>query len=43
MGISPISVFDEMAKDIREQSNVDCKFYVSAEDALDPREISSEK
>ena len=32
-----------MAKDIREQSNVECKFYESAEDVPDPRELSSVK
>ena len=43
LGISPISVVEEMAKDIREKSNVECKFYESAEDVPDPRELSSEK
>ena len=32
-----------MAKDIRDKSDVECKFYESAEDVLDPRELSSEK
>ena len=32
LGISPISVIGEMAKDIRDNSNVECKFYESAED-----------
>ena len=43
LGISPISVVEEMAKDIRDKSNVECKFYESAEDVPDPRELSSEK
>ena len=43
MGISPISIVEEMAKDIRDKSDVVCNFYQSAEDFLDPREISSEK
>ena len=43
MGISPISVVEEMAKDIRDKSDVECKFYESAEDVPDPRELSSEK
>ena len=43
MGISPISVVEEMAKDIKEKSNVECKLYESAEDVPDPRELSSEK
>ena len=33
----------KMAKDIRKKSNVECKFYESAEDVPDPRELSSEK
>ena len=41
-GISPISVVEEMAKDIRDKS-VECKFYESAEDVPDPRELSSQK
>ena len=43
LGISPISVVEEMAKDIRVKSNVECKFCESAEDVPDPRELSSEK
>ena len=43
LGISPISVVEEMAKDIRDKSDVECKFYESAEDVPDPRELSSEK
>ena len=43
VGISPISVVEEMAKDIREKSNIECKFYESAEDVPDPSELSSEK
>ena len=43
MGISPISVVEEMAKDIREKSDVECTFYESAEDVPDPIELSSEK
>ena len=43
LGISPISVVKEMAKDIRDKFDVECKFYESAEDVPDPRELSSEK
>ena len=43
LGISPISIVEEMAKDIRDRSDVECKFYQSAEDVPDPRELSSEK
>ena len=32
-----------MAKDIRDKSDVECKFYQSAEDVPEPRELSSEK
>ena len=43
LGISSISVVEEMAKDIRDKSDVECKFYEAAEDVPDPRELSSEK
>ena len=43
LGISPLSVVEEMAKDIRDKSDVECKFYESAEDVPDPRELGSEK
>ena len=43
LGISPISVVEEMAKDIRDKSDVECKFYESAEDVPDPRELRSGK
>ena len=43
LGISPISVVEEMAKDIGEKSNDECRFYESVEDVPDPRELSSEK
>ena len=43
LGISPISVVEEMAKDIRDKSDVECKFYESAEDVPDPIELSSQK
>ena len=32
-----------MAIDIRDKSDVECKFYESAEDGPDPRELSSQK
>ena len=43
MGISPISIVEEMAKEIRDKSDVECKFYEPAEDVPNPRELSSEK
>ena len=41
--ISPISIVEEMAKEIRDKSDVVCNFYQSAEDVPNPRELSSEK
>ena len=32
LDISPVSVVEEMAKDIRDKSDVECKFYESAKD-----------
>ena len=43
MGISPISIVEGIAKEIRDKSDVECKFYQSAEDVPDPREQSSQK
>ena len=43
MGISPISIVEEMGKEIRGKSDVVCNFYQSAEDVSDPSELSSEK
>ena len=43
MGIITISIVEEIAKEIRDKSVVECKFYESAEDVPDPRELSSEK
>ena len=43
LGISPISIVEEMAKYIRDKSDVECKFYQSAEDVPDPRELIQRK
>ena len=43
LGISPISIVKEMAKDIRKKCYVVCNFYQSAEDVPDLRELSSEE
>ena len=43
MGIFPISIVEEIAKEIRDNSVVECNFYQSAEDVPDPRELCSEK
>ena len=41
--ISPISIVEEMAKEIRDKSEVECNFYQSVDDVPDPGELSSEK
>ena len=43
LGISSISIVEEMAKEIGDKSDVVCNFYQSTEDVPDPRELSSEK
>ena len=43
LGVSPISVVEEMTKNIRDKSDVVSKFYETAEDVPDPRELSSGK
>ena len=43
LGISPISIVEEIAKEIRDESDVVSNFYQSAEDVSDPRQLSSEK
>ena len=43
MGISPISIVEEIAKEIRDKSDVVSNFYQSAEDVPDPKELNSEK
>ena len=40
LGISPISIVEEMAREIRDKSDVVCNLYQSAEDVPDPRELS---
>ena len=43
LGVSPISVVEEMAKKIRDKCDVECKLYESTGDVSDPRELSSGK
>ena len=43
LGVSPISVVEEMAKNNTGKSDVECKFYESADDVLDPKELISGK
>ena len=40
LNIFPISIVEEMAKEIRDKSDVVCNFYQSAEDLPNPRELS---
>ena len=40
LGISPISVVEDMAKDIRDKCDDGHKFYESAKDVPDPRELT---
>ena len=42
-GISPISIVEEMAKEIRHKSEIECNFYQSVEDVSEPRDLSSVK
>ena len=39
LGISPISIVEKMAKEIRDKFDVVCNFYQSAENVPDPREL----
>ena len=43
MGISHISIVEEMAKEILNKSDVECNFYQSADNISDPRELSSDE
>ena len=43
MGISPISSVEEMAKEVRDKTDVECYFYKLAKDVPDPRDLSPKK
>ena len=43
LGISPMSIVEEMTKEIRDKCDVVCNFYQSAEDIPDNRKLSSKK
>ena len=43
LGISSLSIVEEMAKKIRDKSDVVCNFYQSAENVPDSSELSSEE
>jgi len=40
--LSPIQLLEEMAKNQTGKSDTECKFYESASDVLDPKELSSD-
>ena len=42
-GISSMSIVENMAKESRDKSDVECNFYQSAEGVPDSSELSSEK
>ena len=43
LGISTISIVEELAKEVKDKSDVECNFYQSVEDVPDPRDLSSKK
>ena len=43
LGVSPISIVEKIAKEIRDKSDVECNYYKSAEDVPNPRDLSTEK
>ena len=43
LAIYPISIVEEMTKEITDKSDVECNCYQSPEHVPDPRELSSEK
>ena len=43
LGISPMSIVEEMVEEFGDKSDVESNFYQSAEDVPDHRELSSEK
>ena len=43
LNVSPLNVLEEMAKNQTHKSDVECKFFESASDVVDPRELSPDK
>jgi hypothetical protein len=43
LNVSPACVVEEMAKNLHDKSDIDCKFFESSEDVPDPSELSSDK
>jgi len=41
--VAPFQLLEEMAKNQTNKSDIECKFYDSASDVLDPKELSSDK
>lgn len=42
LNASPVAIVEEMSKEIRDKSDIECSFFDSAEDVPDPRELNSE-
>ena len=43
LNVSPGLVMEEMAKNLTQSSNIDCKFYETLEDVPDPRDLNAQK
>lgn len=43
LNVSPAIVVEEMAKNLDNKSDIDCKFFETSDDVPDPRDLSSEK
>ena len=43
LSLSPIQLLEEMAKNQVCKSDIECQFYESADDVLDPKELNSDK
>ena len=43
LNLSPVILLEEMAKNQRDKSDIECKFFENASDVPDPRELSPEK
>jgi len=43
LNLSPVILLEEMAKNQRDKSDIECKFFENASDVPDPRELSPDK
>jgi len=43
LDLSPVILLEEMAKNLTQKSDAECKFFENVSDVPDPRELSSEK